>query len=154
MTYVDYSNADKTRQETRALELRLLGKTYEFIGEELGVAPQTAWRRVQAALVRYAAPKAEEVRAQETARHQMVIDAAIAIASQPDTQPKDRLAALKVIQSGAEAIARLHGANAPVKIDARVQEVTQADLELEAMIREARASAAAAESSADTAATA
>ena len=134
MTYVAYTNAEKTRQETRALELRLLGKTYEFIAEELGVSPDTAWKRVQAALVRYAAPKAEEVRAQETARQQMTIDVSVAIASQPDVSARDRLAAVARIQAASETIARLHGSFAPVQVETSLTVTTPTDERISELI--------------------
>lgn len=152
MGYVNYTDAEKTAQETRCLELRLLGKTYEYIGNELGISHQTAFTRTKNALARYAAPKAEEVRTQETARLQMTIDAAVAVATADDARPADRINAIKAIQHASDLIARMHGSFAPVKVEAQVTEVTQADLEIQEMIREARAHAAVAESAADTAA--
>lgn len=142
MSGVAYSDADRLKQEDQALDLRLRGYSYARISDEIGVAPQTALRRVDNALQRYRGWKADGVRELETGRLERIISHADAILCSPTARPVDKLSAMNVMIKASERMSRLHGADAPVRVEATVSEVTQADLELAEMIRETRARAA------------
>ncbi len=98
----------------RAVALRLQGKTFEAIGQELGVSMQVAHRHVQRALAETAARTAEDAEALRTIelrRLEALNDAVWPEALTGD--PRAVLCALRI----AERRAKLLGLEAPVKVD-------------------------------------
>lgn len=125
-------------EDEKALELRLTGLTYRAMSSELDISFKTAERRVKRALNRRLAPKVDEYRAMEDERILFVIAKLIVIADNDDVKAADRIAAYNSILRASAQRAALHGLNAPVKVDATVVTVSQEDLEMQELIREAK----------------
>jgi len=128
-----HNPAEPLDRINRAFDLRLQGLLPRQIGELLGVSAG----RVNEYLRRYVdlviQPKADELRQIELERYDLYLE---------KLQPKIERGDDKAINAAvrvSEARRRLLGLDAPVKIDAQVLEVTQQDLELQEMLREAQA---------------
>lgn len=135
----------KTAAEKMVIALQVLsliqqGKTLRSIGAELGMSHVTAIRYRELALATIAPPIVEDARKEMIEQMDAIIEGSMALAASGD---KDAVAN---IMKATERKAKLLGLDAPVRVEAQVAEVTQADLELQQMIREAAAEAAAKES--------
>lgn len=127
------NEAKAAERVEQAFELRLTGLTYTGIGRQMGVTADRARQFVEAAIAQRIQPKARELREIEVARLDRYLEKL-----DPEIEagnPKAIAQALRV----AERRARLLGLDSPVQIEMQVHEKTQADLELEEMVREAQA---------------
>lgn len=131
------NKAELTERRIRAWELALQGKSYRVIGEALGVAPMTAFRDVEAHAREIQQPVAEQVRKQEVARLDALLDNLW-----PRVEQGDDKAVANVLRV-MDRRAKLLGLDAPAKQDITVQQVDPKDIELAELIREAQAKAAA-----------
>lgn len=122
-----------TDKQWQACELRSAGASYRAIGEALGVSYETARRMVKAAMDQIPVEQCDYMRKVDGER----LDR-LQRALWPKAISGNEKAAITVMRI-MERRAKLFGLDAPVKIDATVTEVTQSDLELEEMIREAKA---------------
>ncbi|MFC5947062.1 hypothetical protein ACFQH9_02065 [Pseudonocardia lutea] len=115
------------------------------IAKQFGVSQATVQRRIAEWCAKVIVPKVEEYRAIENAKLDEICNVAGAIARNPEADPELRLKALDRLTRAADRRAKLNGLDAPVKADVTVHEVTQQDLELQEMLREAEAANAAQE---------
>lgn len=111
-------------RETRVMELRIAGATFDQIAQAVGYTdPSTAREAYLRAMRRTLQPLADELREQQHARYERLIRShwARAIgAGGTDPSPK----AVDVVLRAMKGLAELHGLNAPVKVQ---QEVTVHD---------------------------
>lgn len=122
-----------TENHWKAIELRAAGASYREIGAAFGVTHPTARNWVLAAVDATQYEQADVVRQIEGT----TLDR-LQRALWPQAIGGDIKAVTAVIRV-MERRARLFGLDAPVKVDASVVEVTQADLEMEELVREAKA---------------
>lgn len=148
---------DTARRDAQAAELRAQGRTYQQITDELGYADRgNAHRAVRRALRDIVKGPAEKLIQQEAARLDTLYEEALAVLErdhltvshgriiygddgQPILDDGPKLAAIDRLVKIRESYRRLFGLDAAVKVDARVTEVTQEDIELAELIREAQA---------------
>jgi hypothetical protein len=147
-------------RDRRAAELFDQGWTYQRIADELGIDKSTAIRAVQRAVravvkdagesvvktmigrLEYAYLKAIEIAETE---HVLVSHGKV-IVGQDGVPLRDHapvLAALREARQTIESFCRMTGVGQPLKIDATVHQVSQEDIELAELIREAQAKNAA-----------
>lgn len=135
---------EAAEQRALVVAFRRRRMTFAEIGAELGVTAQRAHQIYVAALKAVPALEVEQHRAEELT----LIDDAIAdlfpLATDHD-RPRTAVEAWNSIRGWAERKAKLLGLDVPVRADIMVHEVTQQDLELQEMLREAAAMAAAQE---------
>jgi predicted DNA-binding protein (UPF0251 family) len=144
MGAVPQSHANPVQANEQALEclkLRRDGLTLREIGKIVGVSHVTVDRWIKAALKETITPAADEVRTLEIERMDYYISRLTAQIERGNQVARNVEVAMKV----AERRARLLGLDAPQEIDATVHEVTQADLALQELLREAKAKSAAQE---------
>jgi hypothetical protein len=112
-----------TERSREALDLRLVGKTYDQIGEALGVSKQQAHRLVKAELDELAAltrGAAEELRQRELETLDRLLATAMPCAEQGDMQAADRVIKISARRSA------LLGLDAPAKHEHEVTVTTLA----------------------------
>ena len=139
-----------------AAELRAQGLTYREIGEHLGIDNSNALRAVQRAIRAACAEPGRQLIELEVARLEMITDAALAVLQRdhvtvshgkiirdddgnPLLDDGPKLAAIDRYVRARESFRKLLGLDAAIKVDAQVTEVTQQDLELQEMLRDAKA---------------
>lgn len=136
------NKAVEVDQQDKALQLLGEGKTYAEIATELGIGVATAHRRVQVACERLISPQVETYRKMQDVDLDYARDQAMKILRTAD-DPDVRLRAIDRLVRVNERRAKLHGLDAPEKVDATVHAVTQQDLELAELLREEAAKEAA-----------
>ena len=142
--YTTSNKATVAEQEIRCYELRLAGKSLDAIAKEVKLSKGTVHNRIQAHIEQRVQPLADELRAIEVDR----LDRYLA---RLDAQIQDDEAAgraarnIEVAVKVSERRAKLLGIDAPERVEATVTEVTQEDLALAELVREAQAAAAVAE---------
>jgi DNA-binding CsgD family transcriptional regulator len=122
----------------RAVELRVQGMTLNEVSKATGVNPRTVRIDIDTVLRERDAATIPLLRALEEERLDLAVRTATAII---EAHPGTELA-LKAVDRLIRASARragLLGLDAPVELNIRSTEVSQADLELEELIREAQA---------------
>jgi len=122
----------------RALELRVAGTPYRAIAKKVGVTLSVVNEDIKAALAEKEGGNIARLRALEEER----LDTAIAAAYEVLNKNKGTELALKAVDRIVRAVttrSNLLGLNAPVELNIRTTEKTQADLELEELLREADA---------------
>ena len=147
---------DTAERDAEAARLHAKGWGYKAIGDELGM---TKWNAIQAvrravrevvheagtevlklhmARLEYAYAKAVEIAETE---HVLVSHGKIVRDEEGNTLRDHApvLAALREARQTLESFRNMTGINQPVKVDATVHQVTQQDIELQEMIREAKA---------------
>ncbi len=123
-------------EQIRCYELRLTGMSIERIAEATGIPRSTVHDRIQAEIRARVTPLADEVRKMELDR----LDAWLA---KLDAKiEKDPIRAIPVAVKVSESRRKLLGVDAPVQVEATVTEVTQEDLALAELVREAQMAAA------------
>lgn len=136
--------AEVAEQQIRCYELRLTGMSLDKIVKETGLSKGTVHNRIQAEIAARVLPLADEVRKMELDRLDRwleKLDAQI-----HDDEAAGRVARnIEVAVKVAERRAKLLGIDAPEKVEATVTEVTQEDIALAELVREAQAAAAVAE---------
>jgi orotate phosphoribosyltransferase-like protein len=139
--------AATAEQQIRAYELKLAGKSFRAIGDELGFSHTWARELVEREIEARKWPIVEKWREVELARleamHQALWGLVVKHAQESDLAAV--LAVMDRIERFGARRSKLLGLDAPVQVNATVHEVTQQDLELQQLIREAEAQAAAAE---------
>jgi len=112
--------------ESRAVQLRSLGHTYDEIAQQLGLATRgSAWKIVQRALTRIPAESVEEMRLLEGAR----LDA-MSAAIWPTAVTGDEKAILVMVRI-MERRARLFGLDAPVRMQNLIDNSLSGDVDQE-----------------------
>lgn len=134
-------------QQIKAYEGKIAGKSFRAIGEELGCSHVWARELVEREIEARKWPVVEKWREVELARletmHQALWNLVIKAAEAGDLS--GILAVMDRIEKFGARRAKLLGLDAPIQVDATVLEVTQQDLEVQELIREAEAQAAVAE---------
>lgn len=135
---------DRLAQAEETLRLYKGGMSQPAIAKQLGISGPTVCRRLKLALEQRIAENADEYRKIEQERlddlHAVTMRTLELGMTTLDTELVLK-ATDRVLKISAQRAALL-GLNAPVRIDATVMEVTQEDVELAEMIREAKAKAA------------
>lgn len=130
-----FTEAQVAEQQIRCYELRLTGMSLDRIAKETTLSKGTVHNRIQAEIQARVLPLADEVRKLELDR----LDRWLAKLDQQieagETVPRCVEVAVKV----SERRARLLGIDAPQQLEATVTEVSQADLEFQELLREAKA---------------
>ncbi|TXJ78619.1 helix-turn-helix domain-containing protein [Streptomyces lavendulae] len=143
-------------RDAEAARLHAQGWTYQAIARELGIDKSSAIRAVQRAVREVVQGPAEEVLRLHTSRLEYAYAKAVEIAEAdhimvshgkivcdadgiPLRDHAPVLAALREARQTLESFRTMMGLNQPVKVDATVTQVTQQDLELQEMLREAKA---------------
>jgi hypothetical protein len=122
----------------KALELRIAGNTYTEIMKQTKVNSRTVRDDIALMLKERDVVLIPQLRALEERR----LDDALAAAYEVLTSHKGTELALKAVDRIVRAVsmrARLLGLDAPVELNVRTFEKTQADMELEELLREAEA---------------
>lgn len=109
------------------------GKSQREVASHFGMSQPTVSRLLQDFWKHWTLPRADEARKHELNIVDKVIDAWLPTAVSGD---KDAAA---VVAKFMDRRAKLTGSDAPIKVDAQVTEVTQQDLELQELVREAAA---------------
>jgi hypothetical protein len=122
-----------TDNQWKAVELRSAGASYREIGAALGISHEGARRMVMAAMEQIPVEQCDYMRKVDGERIDRLQRALWPKALGGDVK------AIMAITRLMERRAKLFGLDAPVKVDATVTEVTQADIEMEELIREYKA---------------
>jgi hypothetical protein len=140
-TYLASNTATVAEEQVRCYELRLTGMSLDRIAKETRLSKGTVHNRIQAEIAARVLPLADEVRKMELDRLDRwleKLDAQI-----QDDEAAGRVARnIEVAVKVAERRAKLLGIDAPEKVEATVHEVTQEDIALAELVREAQAAAA------------
>ena len=137
------ANAAKiAAQQIQCYELRLTGMSIDGIAAATGIPRSTVSDRIQSHIKLQIQPLADELRAIEVARLDRYLEKLDAQIQEDRAVARNTEVAVKV----AERRAKLLGIDAPEKVEAIVTQVTQEDIALAELIREAQAAAAVAES--------
>jgi hypothetical protein len=121
-------------EQVKCLELKRQGLTVRAIAALVKLPKTTVQERLDAAFAELLLPPAEEVRKLELER----LDAWQLRLEQRLDQGEDPIRVIPVGLKVLERRAKLLGLDAPIQVDATFVETTQADLELQDMIRAAR----------------
>jgi transposase len=130
--------AEIAKQQAGCYQLQLDGLSIREIAKRTGLSVGTVHRRINAQCVAIVQPLAEQVRA----RHLEQIKTWLA---RINAQIERDYAVARNVEVGTRLLereAKLLGIDAPQQIEATVTEVTQEDVALAALIREAQAAAA------------
>lgn len=147
---------DTAERDAEAAHLFSQGLNYPEIARELGVSKWTAMRAVQRAVQAVVQDAGQEALRVHASRLEYAYAKAIEIAEADhvmvshgkvicgdDGKPlRDHapvLAALREARQTLDSFRIMMGLNQPVKVDATIHQVTQQDLELQEMLREAKA---------------
>ncbi len=129
------NTAPNFEKRVRALELRIKGWTYREIAAEIGVSHQTAYTWIEQEMERVITPPAKHLVKMELLRYDKLLRRL-----QEDLDAGGDPGRLgPTILRVSKARRELLGLDQPIRVDATVQEITQEDVALEAMIREAKA---------------
>jgi hypothetical protein len=129
---------ETAEQSRRCYELKLAGWSHNRIADELKISHGTVQNRIDAHIALRVQPLADELRAVMVDRLDLCIER---LHDQiQDDEAAHRLARnIEVLVKVEERRAKLLGVDAPERVEATVTEVTQADLELQELLREAKA---------------
>ena len=135
------NNAKIAAEQTECLQLRLEGKSFRAIADLTGIALSTVYARIEDAIALEVNPRADRLRAIECERLDLYLDRL-----RPRIDKGDDKAIGAAIRIS-ERRAKLLGLDMPQRIEASVEsrEITQQDIELQELIREAQAKNAAVE---------
>lgn len=129
------NNAQVAAEQSECLQLRLEGKSFRAIAAQTGLSTATVFNRVEAAIALEINPKAEQLRAIESERLDVYLDRLKTRIDKGDTH------AIQTAIRISERRSKLLGLDMPQRIEANAtfHEVTQQDIELQELIRAAKA---------------
>jgi hypothetical protein len=132
------NSVDLRARRIGELEMRIKGYTYREIMAKYGVSHSVILKDIEIMLAEREQGAVQTMRELEAERLDAAVREVMGIMSgrQP---PMVRLKAVDTLARLIGRRARLFGLDAPVQVEATVREVTQADLELEELLREAKA---------------
>jgi hypothetical protein len=143
-TYLTANKAEVAEQARRCYELKLAGWSHDRIAAELKISYGTVHNRIKAHIEVRVQPLADELRAVMVDRLDLCIEKLHEQIQDPEAA--GRLARnFEVLVKVEERRAKLLGVDAPERVEAIVTEVTQEDVALAELVREAQAAAAVAE---------
>lgn len=141
------NRAEQAEEQIRAFEMRVAGCTIRDIAKDLECSVGKAHRLIEKEIEARKWPVVSAWREVELTRLEAMHQALWGML--PDLAKSGQLAGILAVMDRIHKIgdrrSKLLGLDAPVKVDATVHEVTQQDLELDELLREAKAQAAAAE---------
>lgn len=157
-----YTNAHFAEEQRICYELYLAGLNLREISEATGLSKTTVTRRLECEIRETVDPLREQykrvqhdrleklwARTVEIIRTPHLVVSEGRVVKGPDGLPMEdhgvTLAAIGRAESLVGRMMRLHGTEAPTRVDATVTETTQVDIEAAEMVAEAKAKAAAAE---------
>jgi DNA-binding Lrp family transcriptional regulator len=129
------------RGERDLYEMKLSGMTYRQIAEVVKLAPSTVYERIKKRIAEEVQPLADELRAVEVDRLDRWLRRLDAQIEADQYVARNVEVAVRV----SERRAKLLGIDAPEKVEAVITEVTQEDIALGELVREAQAAAAVSE---------
>lgn len=135
------NRATTAEEQVRCYQLRLSGLSIRQIARATGLSVGTVSNRIQAEINARVLPLADEVRKMELDR----LDGWLARLNAEIVAGKAVARNVEVAVKVSERRAKLLGIDAPQQVEATVTEVTQEDVALAELVREARAAAAVAE---------
>lgn len=124
---VDVDEFALTVRERRCVEMRRDGRSYREIADEMDLSVSTVHRHVRRALKRIVAEPSEEVRALEVERLDKMLAKCMDLID--EGSPSMALQAMDRAIRLVETRARLLGLNAAVKVDHRVTDAVDAQIE-------------------------
>lgn len=128
-------------QQVRCYELKLAGWTLEAIAAEMHLSIGTVHNRIQARLDARVQPLADQLRTMEVDRLDRYLAKLDDLIQQGKAVARNTEVAVKV----SERRSKIMGIDAAEKIEAVITEVTQEDIALGELVREAQAAAAVSE---------
>jgi hypothetical protein len=138
------NKVETAEQSRRCYELKLAGWSHDKIADELKISHGTVQNRINAHLAVRVQPLADELRAVIVDRLDLCIEK-LHNQIQYDEQGGRLARNIEVLVKVEERRAKLLGVDAPERVEATVTEVTQEDIALAELVREAQAAAAVAE---------
>lgn len=140
-TQLNPNKAKIAQEQATCLQLRLDGLSFRAIADTTGIPLATVHDRITAAITAEVSPLADELRKIECAR----LDHYLARLQPKIGEGDDR--AINTAVRISESRRKLLGLDMPTRIEASIEsrEVTQQDIELQELIREAKAKNAAVE---------
>jgi hypothetical protein len=138
------NSARVAEQQIQCYELRRFGMSIRDIAKETSLSVGTVTNRINAEIARVVLPLADEVRKLELDRLNRWLEKLNAQIEDDDTGARTARN-VEVAVKVSERIAKLTGADAPQQVEATVVQVTQEDIALASLVREAQAAAAVAE---------
>lgn len=130
---VNINAALQAQQAADCFDLKAQGKTVRQIAEILGLGKSTVQRRIEQAVDDTVSPRVETYRAIQDQQIDQAMAVVLAIITDPDANADLRLKAIDRLGRLMERRARLHGLDAPVKVEGTVTHQTQQELELAAL---------------------
>jgi transposase len=125
-------------EQAKCFDLKRMGMSVRAIAAELNMSSATVQRRLQDAYDELVMPVAAEVKKMELER----LDSYLLRLEKRLQQGEDPIRVVPVAMKVLERRARYLGLDEPEKIDATVHEVSQQDLAIAELVREAQAQAA------------
>lgn len=135
------SDVGKVDEQEKSLELYLAGYSQMQIADQMGVSQTTVYHRLQEAAKRRTDPLVDEWRRTEGARLEFERGEIRKIA-RDQSDPELKLKAYDRVLRYSDRLAKLYGADLPVKTEVTVVEITEAERELQEILNEAAAAQA------------
>ena len=133
------NSVDLRARRIGELEMRIKGAPYREIMKKYGVSHSVIIKDIEIMLAEREQGAVTTMRELEAERLDLAVAQVLAIMTSARQPAMVRLKAVDSLARLAGRRARLFGLDAPVQVEATVREVTQADLELEELLREAKA---------------
>jgi hypothetical protein len=130
---------DTAKKREQVVQLRRTRLSFAEIGRQLDITGQRAGQLYREALADVPAQAVEEHRVEELELIDTAVNQLMEITADGAVSPRTRVEAWSAIRAWADRKSKLLGLDSPTQIDATVTEVTQEDIELSEMIREAKA---------------
>lgn len=119
-------------EAAQCFDLKVQGYSLRQIAELTGLSKDTVSNRIRHAVDTMISPRVEDYRALQDQQIDALEAEVLAVMRTVD-QPETRLKAVDRLVRLMERRARLHGIDAPVKVDATITQQTQQEIELEAL---------------------
>jgi DNA-binding CsgD family transcriptional regulator len=133
----DHNTAQNLERHMTAYQLRVQGLTYSEIGRQIGTNPNTVRNWITAEIERRVGDTVVQMREIENARLDEMMQAAAAVMER-GRGSELALKAIDRLLQVARRRAALNGLDSPVRVDLTSVHKTEADLELEELLREAQ----------------
>lgn len=133
------NSAEQAAQAATCFDLKLKGKNLREIGAELGISYETVRRRLDFYIEEFVSPKVEVYRTVQDGQLDALETHLWAQLDDPTLGLDDRLRVVSSMLKLMERRAKLHGADAPVKVEGTVVHETEQDVEIRALLQQAQA---------------
>lgn len=125
--------AQIAQEAATAFDWKCKGKTVREIAGLMNLSPSTVQRRITHEVEARVGPRVEEYRARQDQQIDNLETRLWAVVDDPTTELDDLLKVMDRLMKLMERRARLHGADAPVRVEGTVVHQTQEEAELEAL---------------------